>query len=355
MAELPEIESALSIDDGTAPTRAVREKSRDPMLTENGAGSQATDHPLVQDLMLNPTRWRLWPAIAVLRWLQGRIGPNAPRIVFRSRASLSFASSEISDIVFGEDTIDLILNAPGLTTAGSSMPASDIARIIEDQRRGGAIGYWLDAPTDLFLHALESMQVQVDPAFSLMTGSRIEAFMMVANTVGRSVPLGAAPEGDLYLPEGHEPLGAVGLAALFLGPVTAAGLGGLFRAFTDLAVRVEEFTGATIPTARPSRVGGLFGRILGASCHLPSAGVEVHLEGGAIRKAQEWARNPIRRASLWLLALAYIGSPSPEPSLFLWLDGDNAPPAALDGDAALGGLAVLGTSEGPVRLPLGIG
>ena len=26
-------------------------------------------HPLARDVMLNPSRWRLWPAVAVLRWL----------------------------------------------------------------------------------------------------------------------------------------------------------------------------------------------------------------------------------------------------------------------------------------------
>ena len=271
------------------------------------------------------------------------------------RASLSFATSEVSDLVIGEGRIELVLNAPGLATAGSSMPTTDIARIIQDQRQGGALSDWLDGPTDLLMHALESMQAQIDPAFSLMTGSKIEAFMMVANIVGRSVPLGAGPDGDLYLPAGQEPLGAVGLAGLFLGPVSAAGLEGLFRAFTNLPVRIDEFTGATIPTARPARIGGPFGRMLGVECHLPSAGVEIHIEGNGAPEAREWVRNPIRRASLWLLAQSYIGSPSPEASLFLWLDGGNAPPATLDGDAALGGLAVLGSSDGSVRLPIGIG
>ena len=357
MAETPDIEPALVVDgdrDSDVATQpVVGNAAHDPVLTDNGADSEPMQHPLVRDLMLNPTRWRLWPALAVLRWLQQRIGSNPPRLVFRGRASLSFATSEVSDLVIGESRFDLSLNAPGLATAGSPLPASDVSRIIEDHRAGGALSEWLDGPTDRLMHALESMQAQVDPAFALMTGGQVEALMMVSNIVGDSVPLGAGPGGDLYLPEGHEPLGAVGLAGLFLGPVSAAGLEGVFRAFTGLPVRIEEFTGATIPTARPARTGGPFGRMLGAQCRLPSAGVEIHMEGGARPEAQDWARSPIRRGSLWLLALSYIGSPTPEATLFLWLDGDNAPPAALDGATALGGLAVLGPTDEPVRLPLG--
>jgi hypothetical protein len=40
--------------------------------------------------------------------------------------------------------------------------------------------------------------------------------------------------------------------------------------------------------------------------------------------------------------------------LFLWLDAGNAPPAALSSDAAFGGLAVLGTADRPVKLPIEI-
>ena len=94
------------------------------------------------------------------------------------------------------------------------------------------------------------------------------------------------------------------------------------------------------------------GLILGACCELPCAGVEIHIEGGAHREAPAWARSAARRRSLHLLATAYIGAVSPEARLFLMLDSTNAPPAALGKDTTLGGLAVLGTSDVPVRLPL---
>ena len=131
-------------------------------------------HPLVRDLLLHPHRWRIWPAVAILRWLQRRMS-NAPRLVFRSQPSLSFASSEVRDLRLHDDRMDLVLNAPGLATAGSPLPASDIARIIADQHEGGALGTWLDGPGDRFMHLLEDVQMRSNPAFALVAGGRVES------------------------------------------------------------------------------------------------------------------------------------------------------------------------------------
>lgn len=321
----------------------------------DGASDPTTDnpmtHPLVQDLILHPSRWRIWPAAAVLRWLHRRLAREY-RITFRTRPSLSFAASEVHEIVFGPDGSDLVLNAPGLATAGSALPSSDIARIIADERQSGALATWLDGPSNRFMQLLEEVKVHCDAAYSLMTGGGVEAFGLVAGMVGRSAPLAAGPGGELHDDLDREPQGAVGLAGLFVGPVSAAGLAAAMRAFTGLPARVEEFTGATVPVARPARVGAPLGMMLGIRCRLPSAGVEVHLEGGDRPAAREWARDAVRRRSLRVLASAYVGGASPAVRRFLWLDPANAPPAALDGGTALGGLAVLGRADARVRLPL---
>ena len=316
-----------------------------------GLEDHPDQHPLVRDLLLRPHRWRIWPAVAVLRWLQRRMS-NAPRLVFRSKPSLSFAGSEVRDLRLHDDRMDLVLNAPGLATAGSPLPASDIERIIADHYEGGALSTWLDGPGDRFMHLLEDVQMRSNQAFALVAGERVEAFALARDLVGRSAPLNAGGDGTLYATGDDEPDGALALAALFLGPVSASGLCGLVQAFTRLPARVVEFTGAETTTARPAYVGAPIGLILGASCELPSAGVEIHIEGGTHREAPDWARSAARRRSLHLLATAYIGAVSPQARLFLWLDGTNAPPAALDNDTALGGLAVLGASDVPVRLPL---
>ena len=309
-------------------------------------------HPLVQDLLLNPTRWRIWPAVAVLRWMQRRTAREELRIVYRSRPSLGFSGSEIHDIAIDGDRLELILNAPGLAAAGSPLPPSDIARIIADKRNGGALSAWLDGPGDLFMQVLEAMQARSNAPFALSTGGRIEAHALAADLVGRSAVLAAGPGGALYDSEWLDPGGAVGLAALFLGPISAAGLAGLFRAFTGLPVRIEEFTGAEVATLRPARVGLRMGMMLGSRCRLPSAGIEAHIEGGSDPDSQEWARDPVRRRSLRLLAMSYIGAPSPAVRVLLWLDAGNAPPVALADGAALGGLAVLGEAGHRVELPL---
>ena len=314
--------------------------------------AESMRHPLVQDLVLNPGRWRIWPAVAVLRWLQRRMRSATPRLVFRSRPSLGFAGSEVHDIQLRPEHIDLVLNAPGLATSGSALPSADIARIAADYLDGGALAAWLDGPGDRFMHLLEDAQRHNNPAYALLAGDRVEMLTLAADLVGRSAPLTAAAGGELKAPGADQPSGALGFSGAFLGTASASGLCALFRAFTGLTTDVEEFAGATVPTGRPARVGLAFGRMLGSSCELPNAGIAVHVRGGGEPDAPRWAGDPLRRRSLHLLAASYIGGPSPEARIYLWLDPDNAPAAALDGTAAFGGLAVLGRSTRPVRLPI---
>ena len=314
-------------------------------------------HPLVVDLMLEPHRWEIWPAVAVLRWvLRSASASMDRRITYRSRPSLSFSPSEIDNIALPSieaGGIELTLNAPGLAAPGSPLPTADIARIINDRRNGGALALWLDAPTDRFMQAVEASEARFNAAFALATGGHVTALQVCADLVGRSAPLGAAAGGALFDLFGRRATGnAQGLAAMFCGPVSAAGLASVFRAFTGLEVHIEEFAGEELIVLHPARVGGPFHVLLGSTCRLPSAGVEVHIEGGDRSEAQDWARDPVRRSSLYLLALSYIGSTSPAARVFLHLEPDNAPPAALDGKAAFGGLAVLGKADRPVTLPL---
>ena len=352
---LAEPESAVA--DVPAPVEALAPA---PRAVEEAASAGADDagdafgHPLVQGLMLDPARWRIWPAVAVLRWLQRRAGRVGRRLVYRSQPSLGFAGSEIRDVAIRDGHLELTLNAPGLAAAGSPLPSSDIARIIADARDGGALGFWLDGPVDLFMQALETMQAQSNAPFALITGGQVDSHRLLADVVGRSAPLTAGAHGALFDTRRREPEGAIGLAGLFFGPVSASGLGGLFRAFTGLPVRIEEFTGADLMTARPARVGYPMRAMLGARCNLPSAGVEIHIEGGSDPDARKWARDPVRRRSLHLLALTYVGARSPVVRVLLWLDPGNAPPAELDDGAAFGGLAVLGEADHRVMLPLTI-
>ena len=319
----------------------------------HGDAGQVMSHPLVLDLMLEPTSWRLWPAVAILRWVQRRTG-RWRQLVYRSHPSLSFPGSEVKDIALEEERIGLTLNVMGLATAGSPLPSSDIDRIIADTRNGGALNAWLDGICDLFMHVIEESQHQVNAAFAIATGGHVAAHAMAADMVGRSTPLAARPGGALYDSWSLEPEGAVGLAGLFLAPISAAGLSRLFSAFTRLPAQVTEFAGAEILNGSPVRIGRPLGGMLGTRCRLPSAGVEVHIDGGRDPTAPEWARDPVRRRSLHFLASAYVGSSSPIVGIALWLDAGNAPPAALDGETALGGLAVMGGADRRTRLPLEI-
>ena len=311
-------------------------------------------HPLIQDLMLEPNRWRLWPAVAALRWLLRQADKKAQRLVYRSRPTLNFPTAEVEDIAIGTEGVDLVLSAPGLAAAGSVLPTSDIARLAEDSRQGGALSKWLDAPGDRFMQVVEANHARYSAAFSLATGGQIEALRIIANVAGRSAPLLAARSGELDETWNREPVGAVGLAGMFMGPITAVGLSETFHGFTSLPVEIREFTGAEVIVLHPVRVGGSFGAMLGSTCHLPAAGVEIVIDGGSRPEARFWAWDPKRRRSLHLLAASYVGSITPSIKVILLLDPGNAPPAALDGNAAFGGLAILGNATETVRIPIRI-
>lgn len=311
-------------------------------------------HPLAQDLLLDPSRWQIWPAVAVLRWLYRNAGDGARQIFYRSRVSLAFSGSEIADVAVREGGMDLTLNAPGLAALGSSLPTSDIDRIIRDQRQGGGIAAWLDGPGDRFMQAVEAAETRNNAGFALSKGGGIEALRILGDLIGRTAVLEARPGGALLGSGAREPEGTAGLSRLFIGPISASGLASLFEAVTNLPVTVREFSGAEVPVRSPARVGMPFGRILGSRCHLATAGVEVFIDGGTKPEAQEWARDPIRRRSLHYLYAAYVGSDSPSVQIFLRLASGNASPSALDGAATLGGAAVLGEADRAVRIPLKI-
>ena len=351
-----------SIEDSTAAEPAVTESPTTRDETAETASSpdddaaevddQSQSHPLMQDLLLNPSRWRIWPATAILKWLQRRLTSGVRRIVFRSKPSLNFEASEVNELQYRPRSIELVLSAPGLATVGSPLPTSDVARIVADYNERGPMSTWLDGPGDRFMHVLEGLQQRTNIAYALMIGGRVEAYALLADIVGRSATLSAAPGGRLRSVLDEDPQGAVGLASLFPGPATHSGLVGLVHAFTRLPTRVQEFAGALVANGRPARVGLGTGLVLGAMCDLPSAGVEVHIEGGLAPEARRWAQDAWRRRSLHLLVAAYIGSATPTVRIYLWLHPENVPPAALDDVTALGGLPVLGVPTEPVQLPL---
>ena len=349
--------AAASVDDAAPEKQAAKVPEAPLRREEEAKRGPDLKHPLVQDIMFNPRRWRIWPTVAVLRWVLRQAPVALRRLVYRSLPSLKFATSEIEDVAIqtaGTGGIELTLGAPGLAADGSPLPSSDIARIIADRERGGGLGLWLDMPGDRFMHLAEHSLARHSAAFSLATGGRIQAISSAADLVGRSAPLAARPGGELIDVWRRAPGGAVGLASLFMGVASASGLASAVSAFTNLAVAIEEFSGADVPVLRPSRVGGRFGSMLGSRCHMPSAGVAIVVRGGAQASAQPWAQQARRRASLYRLAHAYIGSHVPTARVFLTLDANNAPPAKL-GYSALGGLAVLGTAGSSVRLPLASG
>ena len=318
------------------------------------ARENAFEHPLAQSLMFDPTRWRLWPAVAVLRWME-RMLWNGRKLAYRSNPTLSFVGSEIHDIHFSNDRVAVVLNAAGLACAGSALPTSDIARIIADTRLRGALNDWLDGICDRFMHALERMQSQSHTAFAVATGGSVEAHVLVRALAGRTTPLHAAPNGALFHGLDQEPAGAIGLARVFVGHQSARGLESLLAALTGLSVRVEEFTGAEIDVARPTRLGGGIGRLLGSKCRAPEAGIEVHIEGESNEEARNWASDPVRRRTLHTLATTYVGAHTPAVRFVLWLDPDNVPEGRLDGTTTLGGMAVLGGATSRIALPIEIG
>ena len=303
---------------------------------------EGMSHPLVQDLMLNPKGWKIWPAVAILRWIIGKSNEPRRRLVYRSRAALCFATSEIDDVAIQGERLELTLNAVGLASAGSPLPTPDIMRVIEDARRGGAISEMLDGPGDRLMHALEGMLAKNHTPFALITGGQVDAFGLVSDIVGRSAPLSAKKNGVLFETRWRIPEGAIGLASGFVGPASTQGLARIMEAFTGLPTHIEEFTGREVLVARPARVGRHIGGMLGVRCRMATAGIEIHLDAGTTPNAKAWGIDRQRVESLHRLAAAYLGGPQTQAEIMLWVEGGNAPLATLDGTTALGGIAILG-------------
>ena len=307
-------------------------------------GKAALRHPLVQDLLLNPTRWRLWPAMAILRWLQRHMRKNRIRVVYRTRPTLSFPASEIADIYFVRpDQLQIVINALGLANAGSALPSADIARIIADYRSGGALAVWLDMVADRMLHAAEASVAQSVSPFACAMGGFPEADSVLPSVVGHDGVLAESRHTGLSLSRRSGARRLAALGALFLGVPTAHGLARAFEGFTSLHTRVIEFTGAPLEISRPARLGAGFGRVLGSRRVVAEAGVTVRLnDGPTCEDAVAWAGNPLRIRSLHELAKAYIGDSSPEPSIELVVRTNELSPLAPGSrNALLGGCAML--------------
>ncbi len=334
----------------TLPSQAAANGGEESVADE--AAEDPRSHPLARDLLFNPSTWRIWPAVAILRWMLRR-ARRVGDLMFRSKPSIAFAGAEIQDVALHEGHIDLVLSAPGLAAPGSSLPLADIARVVADMQPPGrgALAAWLDGPGNRFMQAVEAAQARNNAAFALATGGRIEAIKLFAELAGRSAPLSAREGGQLLSFLAEEPNGAVGLGALFIGPASASGLAALVAAFTSLPVEVQEFTGDETLVLRPARLGQPIERVLGRSCHLASAGVTIIIEGGSDEGSHVWATNSARRLSLSMLCRAYIGDATPTARLFLDLNANNVPLATL-GTSALGIASVLGSPKGRVRLPV---
>ena len=307
-------------------------------------GKAALRHPLVQDLLLNPTRWRLWPAMAILRWLQRQMRKNRIRVVYRTRPTLSFPASEIADIYFVRpNELQIVVNALGLANAGSALPSADIARIIADYRSGGALSLWLDMVADRMLHAAETSVARSVSPFACAMGGFPEADSVLPSLVGHDGVLAESRPDGLSLSRRAGARRLTALGALFLGVPTAHGLARAFEGFTSLHARVIEFTGAPLDVSRPARLGAGFGRVLGSRRIVAEAGVTVRLnDGPTCEDAVAWASDPVRIRSLYELARTYIGDASPEPSIELVVRIDELSPLAPGArNALLGGCAML--------------
>ena len=342
-------------DAGETPNPGLRSSSPAPAAAAVPASSgarrglpeeakAALRHPLVQDLLLNPTRWRLWPAMAMIRWLQRQMRKSRIRVVYRSRPTLSFPASEIADISFVRpDELQIVVNALGLANAGSALPSADIARIIADYRSGGALATWLDMVADRMLHAAEASVAQSVSPFACAMGEFPEADSVLPALVGHDGVLSESPRSGLSTSRwtGARRLSALG--ALFLGVPTAHGLARAFEGFTSLRARVIEFTGAPLEVSRPARLGAGFGRVLGARRIVAQAGVTVRLnDGPTCEDAVAWASDPVRIRSLYELARAYIGDSSPNPSIELVVRTDELSPLSPGSrNALLGGCGML--------------
>ena len=307
-------------------------------------GKAALRHPLVQDLLLNPTRWRLWPAMAIIRWLQRQMRKNRIRVVYRTRPTLSFPASEIADIYFVRpNELQIVVNALGLANAGSALPSADIARIIADYRSGGALSLWLDMVADRMLHAAETSVARSVSPFACAMGGFPEADSVLPSLVGHDGVLAESRPDGLSLSRRAGARRLTALGALFLGVPTAHGLARAFEGFTSLHARVIEFTGAPLDVSRPARLGAGFGRVLGSRRIVAEAGVTVRLnDGPTCEDALAWASDPVRIRSLYELARTYIGDASPEPSIELVVRTDELSPLAPGArNALLGGCAML--------------
>ena len=286
-------------------------------------------HPLVQDLLLRPAGWKLWPALAVLRWMQRQMRQHQVEIAFRSRPTLSFAASEIEDVSLRHpQRVELTVNALGLASAGSALPGTDAARIIADSRGSGALSFWLDMVTDRLFHAAEASLERSSSAFACATGARTELSRLVPAATGYGALLDEDYSGTLSAGPRSGARRLDGLGAVLAAGTTAHGLARAFEAHTGLCARVSERTGARIEVARPARIGAPLGRILGAEHTLDECGVTIRLnDGDRCEDARRWVQDRHRAGSLHELARACIGEPLPLPSIEVSLPSAKLQPA----------------------------
>ena len=328
-----------------------------PVPSQQDSGSiGVVTHPLAQEVLINPGQWSIWPAVAIMRWLL-RTNPDlARRLVYRSQPSLSFAVSEIRDVALSELGIELTLSAPGLATAGTILPSSDIERIIADMKspRGGALARWLDGPLDLFMQIVEAHRAHYRDSFAFSMGARAQSLRFVADVSGASALLSATRNGLLLSELDHAQHGAIGFSSQFVSATPSAeGLRSLIRAYTNLPCRVQEFTGARVRVLRPARLGGPLTRILGRHHELPSAGIHIIVNGGHRPEGADLVSQRTRRRSLHNLCTNYIGSPSVSAQVSVDIEPELINPAKL-GEAEFGGMAVLGRPATRLRLPLAL-
>ena len=319
--------------------------------TRKDAHRGTMQHPVVQDLFLNPTKWEIWPAVAVLRWVQRQMRREHMNVSFRARARLAFAPSEIDDISFRTPSeIEMVINALGVASTGSALPSADIARMIAGQREGGAATTWLDMVTDRLMHAGEASMRRTGEAFSGAIGTAGEASRTLRALVGRDGVLSQGPGGPLHAGQGRGARRLEALSAPFaLRAPSAHGLARTVEAYTGLDTKVRENTGATLEVAHPARIGGRVRRVLGARRACARAGVTVRIDATrAGASGIEWASDDTRVESVYELARSYIGDSTPIPALEVALASETVE-CARPGDAraVLGRSAVL--QRGPGR------
>ena len=206
--------------------------------------------PLLDSLIPNPGEWQIWPLVAVVRRLADISSSRCP-VVYRSRPSLSFSAGEVVDMGVGAMGVEITLSAPGLAAPGSALPVACIARVIDDLHDGGVLAKWLDGPGDRFMQAVEHAQARNNMAFSLAVGGESTAMKIGSAIIGNCAPLSSDGQTESCDNWTGVPEGAIGLAAIFVGPITTSGLEQLFEAFTALPAHVVEFAGAEVATIRP--------------------------------------------------------------------------------------------------------